>query len=74
MINQGSNVDEGFVLAMAHKAANASVAKSSTAQAGQIPISDGNGGVTWGAATTGVVGAIDPNNDGQVTLQFTEGA
>lgn len=73
MIEQGAGVDEGFVIAMAKKAANASVPKSSTAEAGQIPVSDGQGGVTWGAAITGTVGAVDPNSDGHVTLQFVEG-
>ena len=73
MIRERTLIDEDFLLARIKKVANGSVAKSSTAEAGQIPISDGNGGVTWGAATTGTVGAVDSNSDGHVVLQFTEG-
>ena len=73
MIEQSTGVDEGFVITMVKKAASASVPKSSTAEAGQIPVSDGQGGVTWGAATTGTVGAVDSNSDGHVVLQFVEG-
>ena len=72
MIQERVILDEDLLLARINKVAKGAVSKSTTAEAGQIPVSDGNGGVTWGAATTGTVGAIDPNNDGHVTLQFTE--
>lgn len=51
-----------------------SVKPASSAEAGAIPVADGEGGYTWGAATTGVVSAIDPNSDGNVTIQFVEGS
>lgn len=50
----------------------AMVSKSSTAQAGEIPISDGNGGYSWGAAVTNTISAQDQNNDGNVEFIFTE--
>ena len=45
-----------------------------SASAGAIPVADGEGGYTWGAATTGVVSATDTNNDGNVEILFTEGS
>lgn len=72
MIQERVILDEDLLLARINKVSKGSVQKSSTATEGQVPISDGNGGVTWGATVAGTVGAVDPNNDGHVTLQFTE--
>ena len=74
MLNRDTIFDEDYFISKINKISGSAVSKSDTAEAGQIPVSDGEGGYTWGAAVTGTVGAIDPNNDGQVTLQFTEGA
>lgn len=46
----------------------------SNTTAGQIPVADGSGGYTWGAATSAVVSATDTNNDGNVEILFTEGS
>ena len=73
MINRDTLFDEDYFISKISKISKSAVTKSDTAEAGQIPVSDGEGGVTWGAATTGVVSAIDPDNDGNVTLQFIEG-
>ena len=62
----------GFVLLLMAKIGKA-VSPGSSAEAGAIPVADGEGGYSWGAATAGVVAATDPDNDGNVTLTFTEG-
>lgn len=63
----------GFVMLLLAKIGKA-VSPGSSAEVGAIPVADGEGGYTWGAATTGVVSAIDPNSDGNVTIQFVEGS
>ena len=51
-----------------------SVKPAASAEAGQIPVADGEGGYAWGAATTGVVSAIDTNSDGNVEILYVEGS
>lgn len=63
----------GFVLLLLAKIGKA-VSPGSSAAAGAIPVADGSGGYTWGAATTGVMSAADPNSDGNVEILFTEGS
>lgn len=62
----------GFVLLLLAKIGKA--VSPGSASAGAIPVADGDGGYSWGAATTGVVSATDPNNDGNVEILFTEGS
>lgn len=62
----------GFVLLLLAKIGKA--VSPGSAAAGAIPVADGDGGYSWGAATAGVVSAIDPNSDGNVTIQFVEGS
>jgi len=63
----------GFVLLLMAKIGKA-VSPGSSAAAGAIPVADGSGGYAWGAATTGVMSAADPNSDGNVEILFTEGS
>ena len=51
-----------------------SVKPAASAAAGAIPVADGEGGYTWGAATSGVMSATDTNNDGNVEILFVEGS
>lgn len=62
----------GFVLLLMAKIGKA--VSPGSAAAGAIPVADGDGGYSWGTATTGVVSATDPNNDGNVEILFTEGS
>lgn len=62
-----------FVLLLLAKVMK-SVSPGSSAAAGAIPVADGDGGYTWGAATSGVMSATDTNNDGNVEILFVEGS
>ena len=73
MIRTGNYFDEDMILAKINKAANSAVPKSDTAEAGQVPLSDGEGGVTWGAVVAGTFAVVDANNDGNIQFQYTEG-
>lgn len=63
----------GFVMLLMAKIGKA-VSPGSGAQAGQIPVADGEGGYSWGAGVAGIVSATDPYNDGNVAILFTEGS
>jgi hypothetical protein len=63
----------GFVLLLLAKIGKA-VSPGSSTTAGAIPVADGSGGYTWGAATSGVMSATDTNNDGNVEILFVEGS
>ena len=73
MITTGNFFDEDMILAKINKASKSAVTKSDTAEAGQVPIADGNGGFAWGAVVAGTFAAVDANNDGNVEFQYTEG-
>lgn len=73
MIIKGNYLDEDLILAKISKAANSAVSKSDTATIGQVPMSDGAGGYTWGTVVAGTFSVVDPNSDGHVEFQYTEG-
>ena len=73
MIASDRLFDEDMLLAKINNVSKGSVAKSSTAEAGQVPISDGEGGYTWGAVVAGTFAVVDANNDGNIEFQYTEG-
>ena len=73
MSNHSHTFDDEFLYSKIKSTAASSVQLSDSARAGQVPVSDGEGGASWGAAIPGTFVATDPDNDGHVTLQFVEG-
>ena len=71
MIYQGAMFDEDYFIAKISSLSGSAVTKSDNAEAGQVPVADGEGGYAWGAATTGIVAATDPNDDGNVAITYT---
>jgi hypothetical protein len=72
MINKEEMFDNELLWARMSRVERTSVKVPASLDEGLTPISDGDGGFTWGIPSSQIIAATDSDSDGNVVITITE--